>query len=522
MKAVAAPAEPSHPSIVPFAVMTLGMFMALLDIQIVASSLRDIGGGLSAGQDEIGWVQTAYLIADIIVIPLSGWLTRLLSTRWLVAGSAFGFTVASMLCGLAWNIQSMIVFRALQGLLGASMIPAVFTSTFHYFPGKRQPLAAAVIATISAIAPALGPVIGGWITDTTSWRWLFFINLIPGLFVTVGAAMLVDLDRPEESALNEADWPGIGLLGFFLGPLEYVLEEGSRWNWFDDAGIRRACWISGVSGVLFVWRSLASVHPVVDLRALQSRNFLLGCVLSFITGLGMFSTIYLVPLFLAYVRGMSALQIGQIVWATGLGVLLGVPLYVALATRVDLRLLMTFGMAAFALSMLQFSSVTSEWGNVQFFWPQVLRGLPQVFAVAPAVSLGLGSLPPARLKFASGLFNMMRNLGGAFGIAICGAILNSRTNLHFEQIVEAMSRGLSAAPAVLHELARSFVAASGDSVGAGGAALGELRSRVYLEASTMAYADAFEVVMVACTAAAFLAPLLRRVGPRPAGADAGH
>src|SRR5712672_2295142 len=176
-------------SLLPFVVMCFGGFMALLDIQIVASSLQQIGGGLSAAQDQIAWVQTAYLIAEIIVIPLSGWLTRVFSTRWLFAASAAGFTVTSLLCGLAWNIQSMIVFRALQGMLGASMIPTVFTSSFHYFPGPRRVYSAAVVGTIASVAPVLGPVIGGWLTDTLDWHWLFYVNLVPGLLVAVAVPL---------------------------------------------------------------------------------------------------------------------------------------------------------------------------------------------------------------------------------------------------------------------------------------------------------------------------------------------
>src|ERR1700756_403742 len=209
-------------TILPFALMCVGMFVALLDIQIVASSLADIGGGLSAAQDQISWGQTAYLIAEIIMIPLSGWLTRVFSTRWLFAASAFGFTLASMLCGLAWSIGSMIVFRALQGLLGASMIPTVFTSSFHYFQGPRRVYSAAVIGTIASVAPTLGPVIGGWITDTLNWHWLFYINLLPGLAVTLLVPFLVDIDKPDLSLLKNADYPGIALMAVGLGTLEYV------------------------------------------------------------------------------------------------------------------------------------------------------------------------------------------------------------------------------------------------------------------------------------------------------------
>ena len=231
-------------AVLPFAVMCVGMFIALLDIQIVASSLQDIGGGLSAAQDEIGWVQTAYLIAEIIVIPLSGWLTRVFSTRWLFTASAAGFTLASMLCGLAWNIESMIVFRALQGLLGASMIPTVFTSSFHYFQGQRRVYSAAVVGTIASIAPTLGPVIGGWITDTLDWHWLFYVNLVPGIAITrAGAAAGAISTSPICRCCAGADYPGIVLLAIGLGTLEYVLEEGTRWNWFDDATIRACAWI---------------------------------------------------------------------------------------------------------------------------------------------------------------------------------------------------------------------------------------------------------------------------------------
>jgi MFS transporter, DHA2 family, multidrug resistance protein len=192
----------TSPAILPFAVMCVGLFMALLDIQIVASSLRDIGGGLSAAMDEIAWVQTAYLIAEIIMIPLSGWLTRVFSTRWLFTISAGGFTAASMLCGFAWNIHRMIVFRAFQGLLGASIIPTVFTSLFHYFQGSRRVWSAAVIGTIASIAPSLGPVLGGWITDTLNWHWLFYVNLVPGLAITILVPFLVRIDKPDLSLLK--------------------------------------------------------------------------------------------------------------------------------------------------------------------------------------------------------------------------------------------------------------------------------------------------------------------------------
>jgi DHA2 family multidrug resistance protein len=502
--------------------MCVGMFIALLDIQIVASSLEDIGGGLSAAQDEISWVQTAYLIAEIVVIPLSGWLTRVFSTRWLFTASAAGFTAASMLCGLAWDIQSMIVFRALQGLLGASMIPTVFTSSFYYFPGPRRVYSAAVVGGIASLAPTLGPVIGGWITDTLNWHWLFYVNLVPGILITVLVAMMVRIDEPDFRLLKQADYAGIVLLALGLGTLEYVLEEGTRWNWFDDATIRACAWIAGISLVLFVFRSLTYRHPVMDLTALANRNFALGCFLSFVTGVGIFTTIYLTPLFLDYVRGYSALQTGEAIFSTGIASLIGMPFYILLARKFDGRWLMMFGLALFGLAMWSYSFITHDWGGTQLFLPQFLRGFPQVFAVAPAVTLGLGSLPPARLPYASGLFNMMRNLGGAVGIAVSAAIINDRTNLHFVHIASRLTPGNVPMDRLLGDMATRYGGLPGALDDGRVAALKKLWELAYREAATLAYADAFRVIMLAFIVATLLVPLMRGVVPPKAPAADAH
>jgi len=509
--------------IFPFVVMCIGMFMALLDIQIVASSLQDIGGGLSAAQDQISWVQTAYLIAEICMIPLSGWLTRVFSTRWLFTASAAGFTVASLLCGIAWNIESMIVFRALQGLLGASMIPTVFTSSFQYFEGTRRVYAAAVIGTIASVAPTLGPVIGGWITDTLNWRWLFYINLLPGALVALLTPALVKIDKPDWSLLKGADYLGIIFMAAGLGSLQYVLEEGARWNWFDDATIRSFAVIAVLAGILFIVRSLTFANPVVDLRALGNRNFLVGCILSFMTGVGIFATIFLTPLFLGYVRGYNAWQIGVAIASTGLASLIGVPIYIMLAKKIDTRWLMMFGLAMFALSMWSFSGITHDWGAGELLLPQFLRGFPQVFAIAPAVTLGLGSLTPERLKYASGLFNMMRNLGGAIGIAVCATILNDRTNLHFQRLAEHLNSTNTAMQEMLNRVGAKFAAANaGDALHGHAAALKQLWSLTWREARVQTFADAFLFIGVCLAFATLLTLLLKQVAVAAAPSADAH
>lgn len=522
-RALQSPADmPVIAKVFAFATMCAGMFIALLDIQIVSASLKDIGGGLSAGTDETVWVQTAYLIAEIIVIPLSGWLARVMSTRWLFAASAAGFTVASLLCGWAWNIQSMIAFRALQGFLGGSMIPLVFTTAFAFFTGSQRVIAAATVGALASLAPTLGPTVGGWITDHYSWHWLFFINLVPGLFVTIAVPIMVHVDRPNPSLLRGADYLGIVLMALSLGCLEYTLEEGPRWDWLDDPVILSTAWISGVAGVLFIWRSLAFAHPIVDLRALKERNFALGCFFSFVAGVGIFATIYLTPLFLGRVRGLSALQIGEAIFSTGIFQMMSIPVYAFLANRVDLRWLMMAGLACFAFSMWNFMPITHDWGSAELLIPQAFRGAAQQFAVAPAVTLTLGSLPPERLKLASGLFNLMRNLGGAIGIAVCATILNDRTNLHFYRMAEHLNYTNEAMNQVLQGVVSNASSWAGDGTDATLAGLKQLWNLTYREAQTQAYSDAFLAVMACFIVATVMVPLMRKVKPPKAPSADAH
>lgn len=507
-----------------FAIMCVGFFIALLDIQIVAASLRDIGGGLSAAADELSWVQTSYLIAEIIVIPLSGWLSRVMSTRWLFCVSAAGFTLTSLLCGWAWNIQSMIVFRALQGFLGGSMIPTVFTAAFAFFKGPRVVIAAACVGSLASLAPTLGPTIGGWITDNYSWHWLFFINLAPGIFVAVTVPMLVHIDKPNLKLLRGADYPGMVLMAAFLGCLEYTLEEGPRWDWFGDPTIRATAWITILSGIAFVWRSLTYANPVVDLRALKNRNFALGCFFSFVAGIGIFATIYLSPLFLGRVRGYSAQEIGWTIFSTGVFQLLAIPVYTYCARRVDLRWLLMIGLGCFALGIWSFTPITHEWGWRELLLPQAFRGFAQQFAVAPTVTLTLGGLAPERLKLASGLFNLMRNLGGAIGIAACGTILNDRTNLHFLRLAEHLTAANPAAVELLTSASNHYATTlAGDAAHGNLLALQRLWSLTYREALVQTFSDAFFLISVCFVVATLMVPLMRKaVAPQAAAPAEAH
>src|SRR5260221_13973395 len=272
--------------VVAFVIMVFGMFMAILDIQIVSASLSDIQAGLSASSTEVSWVQTAYLIAEVIAIPLSGFLSRALGTRLLFAISASGFTIASFLCGFASSIEQMILWRAIQGFLGARMIPTVFASAYTVFPRSKFHIVAPIIGLVATLAPTIGPTVGGVITDWMSWHWLFFINVVPGVGITIGVLALVDFDQPNFRLLERFDWFGLIAMAGFLGALEYVLEEGPRYEWLQDTSIAVCAAICAVSAIAFFWRVLTAREPIVDLTTFTDRNFSIGCLIALFIGVG--------------------------------------------------------------------------------------------------------------------------------------------------------------------------------------------------------------------------------------------
>lgn len=493
-----------------FASMCIGLFIAQLDIQIVSASLNEIGGGLSAGKDEMAWIQTSYLIAEIIIIPLSGWLSRVFSTRWLFTLSAGVFTVMSVACALAWNIQSMIVFRALQGAAGASMIPLVFTTAFIYYQGKELGLAAAVVSALASLSPTLGPTLGGWITDNLEWRWLFYINILPGLYLVMSIPLLVDIDKPNLSLLKGADYLGIALLALTLGCLEYSLEEGARWGWFDDSTIIVTSGLTLVSALLFATRTLTISNPIMDLYAFSDKNFSLGCFFSFAGGVGIFSTVYLTPVFLGQVRGFSAMDIGLAVCTTGIFQILSVPLYLYLSKRINLQWLLMAGLGGFAFSMFLFTPITHQWGWQELLLPQAIRGVSQQFAMAPIVTLTLGGIPKERLKLASGVFNLTRNLGGAIGIALCGTILNNRTNFHYQRIGEKIVSVPQTVNEFITRYTVIFIQGGCDGTAGPLAATKLLGQMMMQEAQTMAFSDAFLLVSLLLFMAFALVPAMGR------------
>jgi DHA2 family multidrug resistance protein len=309
-------------------------------------------------------------------------------------------------------------------------------------------------------------------------------------------------------------------MAIFLGCLEYTLEEGPRWEWLDDEAVRATAWISALAGIAFVWRALTYRNPVVDLRALKSRNFALGCLFSFVTGIGIFSTIYLTPLFLGRVRGYSALDIGLAVFSTGIFQVAGIPLYAAVGKRFDLRWILMFGLACFGAGMWSFTFITHDWGWQELLLPQAFRGFSQLFAVAQVVTLTLGSLSPERLKLGSGLFNLMRNLGGAIGIAASGTLLNSRVNFHFLRLAEHLNSANASMVGALQRIEAHDAAVHGGVINGHAAALKTLWALTLREAQTQTFADIFLVIALCFVAATLLVPTMRKVQSQVAAVSA--
>jgi MFS transporter, DHA2 family, multidrug resistance protein len=507
MIAPAAPSERISPRrLIAFLIMVFGMFMSILDIQVVSASLSDIQAGLSASSSEVSWVQTSYLIAEVIAIPLSGFLSRALGTRLLFAISASGFTVASFLCGFASSIEQMILWRAVQGFLGAGMIPTVFASAYTVFPRSKFHIVGPIIGLVATLAPTVGPTVGGYITDVMSWHWLFFINIVPGIGITVGVLALVDFDEPDFALLDRFDWWGLIYMAGFLGALEYVLEEGPQYEWLQDTSVAVCAAVCAVSAIAFFYRVLTADEPIVDIRAFGNRNFGIGCVLQFCIGIGLYGLTYIYPRYLAEVRGYSAMMIGETMFVSGITMFLMAPVVGRLMVKVDLRYIIVFGLVIFALGSYQMTGITRDYDFGELLWPQILRGIGMMCAMVPTNNIALGTLEPDRVKNASGLFNLMRNLGGAVGLAVINQVLNDRTDLHIARLQERVTWGNATATETLTMLAQRLQ-------GMGDAtlmAMKQLSQIVHRQAVVMGYGDAFFMLTLFYVGLSLLVMLLKK------------
>jgi DHA2 family multidrug resistance protein len=504
--------------LITFLCMVFGMFMAILDIQIVSASLTEIQAGLAASSNEISWVQTAYLIAEVVMIPLSGFLSRALGTRYLFTISAAGFTAASLMCGLSSSINEMIFWRAVQGFIGGGMIPTVFATAFTIFPRSKIAIISPMIGLVATLAPTIGPTIGGYLTDALSWHWLFFINILPGIGVALAAFLLIDFDQPNYRLFDNFDWVGLFSMAGFLGALEYVLEEGPRNDWFSDDSILLMAWVSGLSALLFFYRAFTAKQPIVDLTAFSDRNFALGSLFSFVLGIGLYGLTLLYPLYLGQIRGYDALMIGETMFVSGLAMFMTAPIAGRLMGKLDPRAMLMIGFAFFAAGTWWMTSLTRDWDFWELLWPQIFRGVGLMLAMVPINNVALGTLSADRVKNASGLYNLMRNLGGAVGLAGIYTVLNDRTDLHIARLHENFTFAHAPATEALNAMIARFGASGAD---APAMALKQMTQVVHRQASVMAFADVFLILTALFVILAVLAVLVKKPAA-PAGAGGGH
>jgi len=427
-----------------FIAMSLGMFMAILDIQIVASSLPDIQVGLHLQLGQLSWVQTAYLIAEVVSIPLTGWLTRVMSTRGAFLAGVSGFTFASIACALAGNFWSMVPARVVQGFCGGLLIPLVFSAIFLMFPPAKRARPTVVAGLMAMIAPTLGPTVGGFITDFYSWHWLFYINVVPGIVVALLVSWFVRVDRPHWHSFGSVDLASLPLLAIFLGSLEVILKEAPHRGWDDGQILLLMAGCGACAGGL-IWRCLHHPHPIIDLSVFRDRNFTCGCCYSFVLGIGLYGATYLLPVFLGVVRYYEAIEIGLVMMVTGASQLLVAPIAAMLEPRWDARLLTAIGFGLFAIGLLGngfMSYETDFWG---LFWQQIARGTSIVLCLLATTSLALSALDSSRIPNASGIFNLMRTLGGAIGLALIDSVIEQRAPTHIKTLIERLQAGDAAA-----------------------------------------------------------------------------
>lgn len=507
----AAPRKTGLPLWLGFCAMVVGQFMAFLDIQIVASSLRQIQAGIGASTDEISWVQTAYLIPEVVMIPLSAYLSRLWGTQKLYLMSCAGFLIASVLTGLSTSIEMMIVTRALQGFIGGAMIPTVFTVAFTAFPPERRVTASTLIGMIVTLAPTMGPALGGWLTENLDWRWLFFINVIPGAISLALVARYGDFDRGDPTLKQGFDWWGLAGMAVFLMSMQYVLEEGPGENWFDSDLIVFLSILALVAGGFFFHRAMTYRNPIISFEPFKNRNFLIGSLFTFIMGLQMFSSNFLLPLFLGNVRGEPAGEIGRIMGVMGITMFFGGPIAGRLVRRFDPRYVMVLGLLISAFGIYQAHALTQEWGFDQFAAMQLIRAFGIMLAMVASQQISMATLPPHLVKNASGIVNLARNVGGAIGLAMLATLVGSATR---EQMYLQSARMAAVDPQsqAMYQgmVARMTEMGVADPEGAARKAIEHLVSQ---NAQTIAFGQGFMVVTIVVLIAAALPIILRPARP---------
>ncbi|MFZ0408303.1 MAG: DHA2 family efflux MFS transporter permease subunit [Cyanobium sp.] len=499
---------------------SIGALLEIIDVSITNVALIQIQANLGATLAEVGWVVTGYAMASVIMIPLSEWLGELFGQRNYFVFCLLGFIGASVLCGLAPNLVVLVVARILQGLLGGGLLPKAQAIIFRTVPKSLQGVGQAVFGIVVLAGPALGPTLGGLLTDGLGWRWIFFINVPVGILTVLMALTYLDPDLPADRSgrysgryTGRIDWAGIALMALSLGSLQLVLEQGHQYDWFENQGIRQLALLAALGLPLFVWWELRSLNPAVDLRVLRHRSLAAGSVFSFVLGIGLYGTVFVVPIFAQTVLGYTATQTGLLMLPGALASALTMALLGKVINRLDPRLLIAVGALLMVLTMTSLATIGPDTGERSLFWPLIMRGSTTVMMFLPLSLATLGPLPKQDVGSGSGFYNLTRQLGGTFGIAVLTVVLDHQRAVHRAQLLEHLG---STNPQLQHHLVllRQFLALRGMMRGVGDQQALEILSRqVDLQAALLAFGDVFHLVALVFLLAIPLVLLLGRPEP---------
>jgi DHA2 family multidrug resistance protein len=486
-----------------FGVM-LGAFMAVLDIQITNSSLKDIAGAIGSSLDEGSWISTAYLVAEIIAIGVSGIMADVFSIKRYLLFSAAGFLFFSVLCAFCTDLSELIICRALQGLTGGALIPLAFSTILVLLPKSKQSIGLALFGFTATFGPSIGPSIGGWLTDNYGWQWIFFINIPPGIALIAIVWGCLEQGKARLELLRGLDYFGILTMAIGLGSLEYVLEEGERKDWFGNVLIYRFSWIAGIFITLFFIRELTAKKPFLNLGLFKYKSFTLSCIIQTALGLGLYGTVFIVPEYLSSEQGYSAGDIGSTLIWVGIPQLFILPFVPKLIKVIDIRIVIGIGSFFFALSCYMNAFLDPDYARPQFVLSNIVRAIGQPLILIPLLSVATADIPPKDAGSASALFNMMRNLGGSIGIALLSTLVTNREHLHSVRIGSTVTAESPYVPARLEALTNMLLMKGLDPATASRTALKILDDSISKQSYFLAYSDAFYVIAAIMAASAFL------------------
>ena len=487
------PQKQVNPWIVAIAVM-FATFMEVLDTTVVNVSLPHIASSMAATTDEATWALTSYLVANAIILPMTGWLAGRFGRKNLLMLSTTGFTLASFLCGAAPNLASLVVFRIIQGATGGALQPLSQAVLLESFEPQDRGRAMGFWAVGIIVAPILGPVVGGWLTENYSWRWVFYINLPVGIFALLMTRLFV-FDPPYLRRESQGiDYWGMGLLVVGIGALQIVLDKGQQEDWFESTTIATLAVISVVALIGLVIYELRTPHPIVDLRLFKDRSYSVGVFLMTVLGFALYGSLVLMPLMLQTLFGYSSLAAGEAMAPRGIGSFFMMPLVGALTAYIDPRKLLGTGLVVGGITMLWMADINLEAGYWDFVWPQVLQGVGLSLLFVPLTTVSMATIAPERMGYATSLFNLMRNIGGSIGIAVTGTMLARRRQAFGSLLGEHVTMFDPTTSQVLAQLKAAFLARTGDAVSATNQAYVALYGMVQRQAAMVSFVTIFRLL----------------------------